>query len=192
MATADKQVFSLLALLATDLPGCGTADKVAALERALGEFCRRSRCWRESLTVAMEDGATAAVLAWPCGAYASSVTLVAIDGVSVAGHCCTRLVPSRSLDGAQVLEFTHAPVSGGAWTLTLVGTLQPRRGEIDVPDWMFDRYGDAIADGAKALLKLHARKPYSDPGGAVECKRAFERGIADAACDGAQRERGIA
>jgi hypothetical protein len=191
MSASEKQVYPLLGLLTTDLPGCGTADKLAALERAASDFCERSRCWREQLTVELVAGAYEASLLWPCDGYAIGTTLVSIDGAAVRGAGGYLLVPARIADGMQGILFPTRPACAQGCTLVLFGTLIPRRGSLELPDWILDNHGAAIADGAAAMLKRHGRKAYSDLPGSAEYMRTFERGVAAAAIDGAARQRGV-
>ena len=48
---AIAHVSDLLPELASDLPGCSGADKLAELERAAREFCDRSRVWRTRIEI---------------------------------------------------------------------------------------------------------------------------------------------
>jgi len=193
MAISDKQVAPLLGMLTTDLPGCSTADKLAALERALREFLTRSRCWRETLTVIIPPCEHEAPLPWPRDAYAIYVGVVSINGGPFTRHGRfpppLLIIPSSERNGAQAVDFECELSREKPAEVKLIGTLVSPRGCIDVPDWIMDRYGEAIADGAHMMLKKHARKPYTDLAGATECERGFVRGIADACCDGVRRER---
>lgn len=192
MQASDRQVAQLLGLLTTDLAGCGEADKLVALERALTDFCRRSRCWRETADVTIPEGSLQAEVVWPFDAIAIQARVVSVNGAMVGW----RRVPLSLLPwgpgGRQGVLLSNMQESRGALSIVVFGILVPRRGEIDVPDWIIDRYGYAIADGAKAALKNHFRKPYTDPNGAAIAQRFFERGVADAVLDGVQRERGMA
>lgn len=188
MPTNDKQVASLLGLLATDLPGCGEADKIAALERSLIDFCRRSRCWRELATVTIAKGEIKGALRVSCDALAVSVRVVRVNGDRLRA---SRFPIRLGMDGDQSVVVLACGSALCEWTVECIFTLIPRRGQIDVPDWIIDQWGDAIADGAKAALKNHFRKPYTDPAGATVCERGFLRGIAEACISGAQLEQGM-
>ena len=193
MAISDRLMSTLLPLLATDLPGCAAADKLNALDRTLGEFCRRSRCWRETLQIAMADGAREADLNWPHDGYAVSVAITAVNGAPRLSRDYRYAIhPPRCNDGRQRIEFAFPPVTGRRWTLEVIGVLVPSRTCTDAPDWIVERYGHAIADGATAILKKHRSKPYSDVAGAVDLQRTFERGISDACCDATRGRRGRA
>lgn len=187
MAIADKQVSALLPLLATDLPGCGTADKLATLERTLVEFCRRSRCWREFCTVTLADGSRQLKLQWTCASFAASVELWSIDGKRVAASRIPfRLGISSPGCAYQLLTFLRSPMESGPCTVEVVGTLIPWAGQIEVPEGFMERYGQGIADGAATVLKRHKGKSYSDPEGSIITDLSYKRAIADACVDGAQ------
>ena len=59
------------------------------------------------------------------------------------------------------------------------------------PSWLLTEYGDAIAAGAIARLKRHARKLYTDYDGAEFAAKEWRRGVARAAQAGAARLAGI-
>lgn len=188
MPTNDKQVASLLGLLATDLPGCGESDKIAALERALIDFCRRSRCWRELATVTIAKGTIKGDLKVGCDALADSVRVIRVNGDRLRA---SRFPVRLGMDGDRSVLVLACGAAQCDWTVEGIFVLIPKRGQIDVADRIIDQWGDAIADGAKAALKNHFRKPYTDPAGAAVCERGFLRGIADACVAGAQLEQGM-
>jgi hypothetical protein len=174
--------------MATDLPGCGEADKLAALQRVLVDFCRRSRVWRVDLDVAMAADAVVGALVWPCDAEAISVDKIYYDGVllPVGNACFYSAALGRNSDGEQTLTLSQTPIASVAWTMRVSGTLIPAGSALEVSDWILDRYGDVIVDGATAILKMHARKPYSDPAGAGVATSSYRRGVAYACLDGAR------
>jgi hypothetical protein len=177
----------LLIYLATELPGCTEADKKVELLSAFGEFCQRSRCWREELSVTVEadDDISRVPLAWTSGdGIASEILSLTVDGSDVLGRW-RALVGLRRDDAAgQVLSMRRPPVEGRAWVLGMEAVLVPRDDAAHGPDWIVDTYGRGIAQGALAQLKRHAKKSYTDRDGAAACERRFVRAIAEAAMDG--------
>jgi len=195
MATADKQIAQLLGSIAAELPGCATAEKIAALEQAAVRFCRQSRAWRHTLTVDIPAGERAVALAWPLGAISYSTDLYRVDGLLVVRGCVTyafRVVSRQTGTWRQGIEFEAALSADRAIPIEVHGVLAPVGGpvagsdSIHMPEWIIDRYSEAIAAGAVAKLKRHAGKPYSDPDGATYADREFLRGVADACFEGAQ------
>ncbi len=185
---AIAHVSDLLPDLATDLPGCAGADKLAELERAARELCDRSRVWRTRVTVEAEaDALTAALDAAVYGARVIDLDRVLVDGAQ-AWPFMLNDKPRLALDaaGAQYVTFEAAPVAGAAYDVTLDLTLKP--GPLALaPAWLLTEYGDAVAARALSRLKRHARKPYTDYDGAEAAEREWRRGVARAAQDGAAR-----
>jgi hypothetical protein len=186
-----KQVASLLPKLATDLAGCGEPDKLAALQRCLLDFCRRSRVWREEIDVTLAAGAASVDLPWSCEARAMSIDGLKLDGVTLAyggaAHSRRVYLGESSTGTQQQLTLSEVLNESAASTLTVAGTLVPAGVDPLVPDWLLDAYGDAIVSGAMAILKAHKGKPYSDLDGAMAAGNDFRRGIAYACLDGARR-----
>ena len=189
---AIAHVSDLLPELASDLAGCSGADKLAEPERAAREFCDRSRVWRTRIEIEAEADASAVALdAAVFGARVVDLGNVLVDGV----QACPWVVasaPRLALDatGAQYLAFDSAPVAGAAYVATLDLTLKP--GPLALaPSWLLTEYGDAIAAGAIARLKRHARKRYTDYDGAEFAAKEWRRGVARAAQAGAARLAGI-
>lgn len=185
---STKQVATLLPKLATDLPGCGEADKLAALQRWLLEFCRRSRVWRVDLGVSMAANSLVASLDWPCEAVAIAINQLKYDGVVMPFGNSSSYQASLGVasNGKQTLTLNYSPIVDVVWMLTISGVLIPSAPSYEVSDWIIDRYGDVIVDGAMATLKMHARKSYSDPAGAAAATAAYRRGVAYACLDGAR------
>lgn len=55
------------------------------------------------------------------------------------------------------------PSTNGNGNLRLWVALKPTRASTTFPSWLFERYIETIAHGAKASLMLVPKKPYSDP-----------------------------
>ncbi|MDD5708768.1 MAG: hypothetical protein PHR35_22870 [Kiritimatiellae bacterium] len=187
-----RLVAELLPDLTTDLPGCTEADMLAELEWAARELCKRSRCWRKRASIAVEAGAASVGLdTAACGGRVLIAELAEIDGAAVRESfpdLAWGLV--RDDEGCQSIEFDAAPVSedGEDWTLTVDLTLAPGRGG-DVAAWIVTDFGEAIQAGARARLKRQKDKPYTDYRGADLAEAEWRRGVAEAACAGAQAAR---
>lgn len=71
-------------------------------------------------------------------------------------------LPSRwftSDDNRAFLEL--APATAG--NLRILAALKPTRASTSFPDWIYERYIETIAHGAKARIMTVPKKPYSDP-----------------------------
>ncbi len=185
---AITHVSDLLPDLASDLPGCAGAEKLAELERAAREFCDRSRTWRVRVTVeAAADALTVALDTALCGARVVDLGNVFVDGVQCYPYLMQH-VPRLEIDatGDQHLTFESAPVAGAAYDVEADLTLKP--GPLALaPSWLLTEYGDAIAAGAIARLKRLANKSYTDYRGAEWADKEWRRGVARAAQAGAAR-----
>jgi hypothetical protein len=177
MAEIVGELAMILPMLSTDLAGVSTADKLAAAGAAARRLCWASRCWRHELATDLEAGQTNITLQWPMRANA-----IAID-VVVPRTDAFRV--ERDNLGRQVVVF-NSPLSETVDALVRIkGCLIPvMDGDgMQMPEWIVEQYGEAIAAGATAMLKRHARKPYTDLNGAEYADREFRRGIGQAAID---------
>lgn len=167
MAELLDPLARLLDLIA-DVPRKTRADRLEALRTAAGEFLRRSLAWRETLPMtAVErndrDRLAAGATLWRLPA-ADGRSLAALLEVSPLRRSeWTRL--SRP-DGVQFVAAWHAP---GGNPLLACCAWAPHRGREDgIPDAIFDAWGWAIAQGARARLT-----------GSDAAARDFQRAIED-------------
>jgi hypothetical protein len=76
------------------------------------------------------------------------------------------------------ITLVPAPVDVIVGGLTMKVHLKPSRAAVNVPDWIYEDYQEAIAAGALARLKSQSNRPYSDPRGAVDCQGYFDDQVA--------------
>lgn len=76
------------------------------------------------------------------------------------------------------IALVLAPNATGA--LRVNAALKPTRASTSFPDWVYQRYVETIAHGAKARLMLIPTKPYSDPKLGEWHRAQFNDGIAEA------------
>lgn len=69
-------------------------------------------------------------------------------------------------------------------TITLRMALKPTRTSRGIEDWIFNRWLEVIAEGAKSRLMYMKDKPWTDDKRAVDCRNKFLHGVARARAAG--------
>ena len=68
--------------------------------------------------------------------------------------------------------------------------LRPTRDSDELPDYFFDRFGEALIAGAVSDLMLSPGKPFYNPSLAAEFKRQYSRGVIRASVEKRKLGRG--
>jgi hypothetical protein len=146
------------------------------------EFCERTRCWREIVTVNV-DAQNAAIVA-PSHAAIHEIEEATFDGrpLQPTQFTDTTLLERQEDGHPRYITQTHPnavaliPFEAGSLTLSLF--LKPRSetqmktdimsgqtvDRLDVvPEFMFSQYAQKIADGALARLLMVPGQPFSNP-----------------------------
>lgn len=180
-----------------EVPGVPQDLAANAIRNTVIEFCQGSWCWRYIMDPApVLAGLNTYELDPPPGAEVAQVLLVSVDGKEIHPIGQSDLVARLPLwatergevkyfltdDPAQVI-LAPVPVRKIAGGLVVTAALQPTRASTTFPTWIWSRYFDALADGAKARLLAMPKKPWTSP----ELFTLY-RGRFDAAMGGAKAE----
>lgn len=162
-------------LLPLVLPVVRNVPKQAAMVEIRGAaktFCDRSHYWRETLD-AMQfiPGNATAEMEPPSGASVICVLSLRLDGVE--------LIPNADYT-ATASEITLARVPSQAQVGVVHCALRPSLGAAGMPDSLANEWGDEIAKGAVASLKMQAGAEWFDASGASINREIFEDAIATA------------
>lgn len=150
-----------------EMPGCSTALAENAIRNAVIAFCRDSWVWKHNPDKqAIVSGTAEYSLESPAGSDVAEIMLLTQEGVQLqplsaekadageAGYVLSEdrttvtLYPTPAVNVTNGLSFTLA--------------VAPRRASTTFPSWIFSRYLDSLAVGAKARLMRMPAKPWTN------------------------------
>lgn len=179
-----------------ELPGCPDPLIRQALLRAAEEFCRRTSAWNEiQEPIQLVAGVRDYDLDVPPGARVCAVLSVHVGSQALApANAATlqrrvpgwmtaeatepafyNLVPDRDLLSVYPMPSEYASAS-----MTVRAAYAPRFDAGSLPDFLGQRYLDAITGGAKAILMLMPTKLWSNPALAAYGRKQFDDALVDA------------
>lgn len=151
----------------------------AVVEVAI-DFCEATKVWRHKANFVsdmIEPGLV--MLAAPAGAKLYEVERVWFEGRKLDKATIADL-PPEIYDGSpqqytqiQREQITVWPCSLGT-TFAVSMIIKPSRAAQELPDFLLEDYGDAIADGVIAKLLLMPERPWSQPQLGAYHKGLFE------------------
>ncbi|MBB3010627.1 phage adaptor protein [Cupriavidus alkaliphilus] len=177
-----------------ELPGVGEALATNAIRNAIIEFCQGSWAWRYFMDpLPILAGLSACELDPPPGAEVAQVLVAKVDGVPLTAtneKDLTAAMPRWQTETGRPMYFLTddpaqiilAPVPdtkimGG---LVVTVALQPTRGSTGFPTWIWSRYFDGLAAGAKARLMAMPGKPWTNLQQALLYRAQFQSAMASA------------
>lgn len=171
-----------------DVPGCPDIMILDAILRAGIEFCKRTRTVKEDLTITT-------ILDIPDYVLNTSAGTVVDEVLSVARGQYENLDPSTHkefeqegynkivgtpqyfyLKGDNTLVLGNIPV--GVEDLDVVVKIRPAEDATVLPDEIVNRYKYELASGAKSILMLMSKQPWTDIQMATVHRGLFEDAIA--------------
>lgn len=191
MATID----SFLDDVMLDVPGALLPVARRAVLRTVQEFFRRTKIWKQDVTLTMSAGVTD----YSLSSDAAIVPVEVIDSgrikVSLTDEDMTdRYGPDWRQETGPVLAILQTspekvrvyPTPAATETLTLSVAVTAGDSATAIPDAFADRYREGITAGAIARLMLSPKKPYSDDAhGQIQSAR-FEQTVGQALEDRAK------
>jgi hypothetical protein len=177
-----------------ELPGVGEALATNAIRNSIIEFCQGSWCWRYFMDpLPVLAGLNTCELDPPPGAEVTQALVVKVDGEPLTPKSesdLTAILPRWQTErGTPKFFLTDDPaqlilapvpdtkIMGG---LVVTVALQPTRGSTSFPTWIWSRYFDGLAAGAKARLMAMPGKPWSSPQLYALYRDRFEKAMASA------------
>lgn len=167
---------------------------VAAIKRAVIEFCAGSWVWR---VIPDPDSVIAGSATYdldpPSGSVVTMVSEVMVNGLklenrspswldaNLPGWRTTRSVPRyfTQFDSEQII-LAPVPDTTIASGLTMTLVVHPDQTATAFPRWLFDRFIYQIASGAIAYLMLMPNRPWSSPKEGFLHRENFENAINNA------------
>jgi len=180
---------TLLPLIRPDVPQCPDFTIESYIVRTVRDFCEQTRIWREWLNEPVDPG----LETYPLEASAEIVAVELVQtGQGVPVRPLSYTLPGQEEDNmdamAGVQGFTFDPPN----VLHLQGTptqrmelfadvsLRPALTDTQAPQWLMEKYEDAIVSGTLYRLMTRREKPWSDPRLAGLHMQDFRRGVSAA------------
>lgn len=167
------------------LPFARKAVRLAAID-----FCEKTRCWREILTVTVDERNETVVVPAYAALHRIEEATFGDDVILTPIQFTDTTLMQRATDAQpKYIAQTHfnsvALIPYQAGTLTLSAFLKPRPdtnltigagGELEddfdlIPEFMFNQFAQAIADGALSKLLITPGQPFTNP------QEALRRGM---------------
>lgn len=193
---ANIRYDQLTALILPEVQGCSDPMAEQAIRDAAVEFCQRSMVWTH---IADTQSITAGMASYdiepPSGA-----TLVEIKAIKVSDQ--TDQLEAMSVDQLNQkypdwqtksgTPFAFTQIEDSEFILAYVPdkdiidglqialTVQPARNSTGFPEWINNRYQEAILAGAKARLMRKQGTAWYNPQQAIDYRSEFDLGIAGA------------
>lgn len=161
-------------------------DNVALLElrESARKFLRRSGVWVETVTLSSEEDT--AEYAISSSDLVETSTPVMLKIISVTKDGTELPTYAYHLDASissLVFEDNFVPTEDGTDDLEVVVTFNVSFGDSEIPDFVEEKYVDAIIGGAIYAILNYSNRPYSNPSASRGYKTDFDRGIVQARRD---------
>lgn len=194
-----------------ELDGCTTANVDLHLLLVARDFCERTRCWRVDFT-AVDTVADQAAYTLVIGV--SATQLVAVHKLTVndtllyndqwrenvrSDSDATDAEDEPEYDRGDppftisadlatiTLSENETPGESSTGGLEITGSIQPSLAATTLPDFLLNRYAEAMRTGVLARLMAQANRPWSAPAQSALYRSDYERFVQLAA---AQAQRG--
>lgn len=178
------------------LPGAMTGSIQQELYNVIKEFCERTNVWQEAIpfTTHPNDHSYRITASSPA---ALITRLLWIEGTRHGSHETT-FTPGIMYNGSlemtgvssTILHLPHGTGAGDVWRAHVALTITDPSGPTglpQIPDWIIDKYYDAILNGVVANMMMQGAKPYSNLQGAQFHGRKFRDGMTKARAETAHR-----
>jgi hypothetical protein len=161
-------------------PGCPEPVAERALMRAAQRFCELSRCWRVVLDpMPIAQGLDDYDLELPECSELVRIEAAKLNGcdvrVKMPDEILSRSARYLAISDGRTFHMNPLPEADGELLATV--TLKPSSQAWGIEDFIHDRYGETVAQGAVALLMQHPQKSYSSNEGAARWQAFESRGI---------------
>lgn len=179
-----------------ELPGVPLPLLDDALNDALIELCQHALCWKTWQTVPLVADAPLYTLTLPTpAAQVLTVTRATINGQSInptaedavtdGGFWTETGCPSTYfLNTARALRVAPIPnADAESAVFNVEAAFAPSMGATTADDVLLNRYGQTIANGAKARLMMIKNKVWSNPEDAMMYRSMFLSALDDARID---------
>jgi hypothetical protein len=157
-------------------------------------FLRKVKLWKSDLTVSsVEDQAAYALDTTNEVASGAIPDIFKIQEVTKNGTNVSRSgYYLRSSDQYLVFESSYVPPEDDTDDMTVKVVMKPAFDGVDFPQWIVEKYLDAIVGGALDYLLRTPSKPYTNPAGSrlynIEYKRGIVQARADLDSEGTERD----
>lgn len=154
------------------VPGVPEPTAVVELRRAARQFCQDSRIWQRPFQVYTVAGISGYEVDSAENAALLGIEWLSLNGERLDGRTSQATMANHASDAKQHKPTTYyhtpgselvlSPVPDDQYVLHGMQALQPYRTSDRIPDWMGDKWGDAIIALAGAWLFLMPEKDWTD------------------------------
>lgn len=173
------------------VPGCAGGLILRMTRQVAREFCQRSECWREKVTVDLVANQAAYTIASSFVADIRRVSVVwlrSTTDVAQGKDGYPYNLSGVKFEQPGTLTFAVAPgtesVTNG---LRVELVLTPAYNADEIGDEIVELWGSAIEAGVISRLKAMPRLAWSDPQGAKDWEAQYDNGISQASVDTLKR-----
>jgi hypothetical protein len=182
-------------LVSPEAAGCADIVIENAVRRAAIEFCEKTLCLQRTLS-----GVTTVVGQAEYAFTQANEVIERLLAVKVNAEPVNLMAPhhtdwertpvngaaqSASLSGVLSIRLYPAPSIAG-YAIQARAAMRPSRAAASLDDAVFERFADAIADGAVYRICATPNRAYTDPNKAAEAAMRFQQAI-DSAREGTYR-----
>jgi hypothetical protein len=170
-----------------DLPGCADAVLVQYLQQAGRKLCEESECWKEEIDVNVVADQTEYSLDTIDDTYIHKIAWVKIKSVSTDDfEDCPAINPNYyTLKEDTTLKFytANAPIVTITSGMRVKAIIRPEFNSNELPQWIWDRYSEAIQNHCKWQLMKQPKKPWTDLQLSMKYEKEYYNCIAQAKMD---------
>ena len=158
------QLSDYVSEIIADLPGCTTIQALKGLRKALRDFQDETEIWTEDLDpIDIVKDQVQYTLTPSYDASVHRILEVKIDGSVIAPDKYELILDDDTIEFILELSEDITPVAAITDGLEVKVVLRSFIKTDDIPEYFFDRWGEAVILKAKSDLMLSPKKPYTNP-----------------------------
>jgi len=169
---------NFLPMVVSELPGFDSALTLQNLRIAVREFCKDTEMWTKQLDPINEVKDQAGYTLDPD--EEDSVSILRIIEVELEDGIIDPHYYRMDNEITLVFEEGSIPDKDKDDAIEVKVVLRPMYNAVNIPTWMFERWGNTIMAFAKYKLMLMPRKPWSNPEMAIYYKKEYDQGLFEA------------
>lgn len=187
------QIGDIVHYVRLELPSIVDTIIVQTLAAVAMDFCEKTRVWdeiqdpfliKDGVSLYDVDAPTGARLlgvsdVWAAGYALTPITMNALSRVLPAWQTAqsSRPVYYNAARDRSSLTLFPTPMDAQRAPLTIRAQYAPKRSAVVLPDFLAERYLDALVSGAKARLMTQANVPWSSPQTGMYHQQAYDSDV---------------
>lgn len=172
-----------------EVAGCPEIQILDAVLRASIQFCKRSREIKQTVEITSVIGQPEYEISLPSGLMPEEILEVKRNDeyeLDASSFHSFKNMDLNTLEGSPEYYYLNTDdqlvlgkIPNLSQTFLVTVRVRPQENATTVPDYLFTRYRDEIAAGAKSRLMVMKNQPWSDVAQASLYRGLFEEAIAD-------------